>query len=168
MLRNKASYIDIAVILGVIHGYADDGFYGYTNAEVLSSAVRIATAFIDVFPIANKDVRPRQGAGHPNRPLPRGRLQRHRQRPPTAATPGTSAPPPWRSSCTPPRAPTPAPARSPSPRPRKPFFDYFAPAAALQPGRTYAYKQQAVPPGRQQPQRLGRRLHAHGQVLHAG
>jgi glucoamylase len=53
VLNNKASYLDIAVILGIIHGYAGDSFYSFTNDEVLSSAVRIATAFIDVYPIAN-------------------------------------------------------------------------------------------------------------------
>nr|POF01366.1 glucoamylase [Quercus suber] len=54
ILRGKTSYLDIAVILGVIHGYADDGFFAYTNDQVQSTALRLATAFIDVYPIANK------------------------------------------------------------------------------------------------------------------
>ncbi|KAK5130281.1 hypothetical protein LTR08_002241 [Meristemomyces frigidus] len=53
VLANKASYLDIAVVLGVIHGYAGDGVYSYTNDEVLSSALRISTSFIDVYAIAN-------------------------------------------------------------------------------------------------------------------
>ena len=53
VLHDKSSYLDIAVILGVIHGYAGDGVYGYTNDEVMSSALRISTSFIDIYPIAN-------------------------------------------------------------------------------------------------------------------
>ncbi|KAK5112720.1 hypothetical protein LTR62_003818 [Meristemomyces frigidus] len=54
VLHGKSSYLDIAVVLGVIHGYAGDGVYGFTNDEVLSSALRISTSFIDVYPLANK------------------------------------------------------------------------------------------------------------------
>lgn len=54
VLSNKASYLDTAVLLGILHGYAGDGFYSYTNDRVFSTAVRIATAFINVYPIANK------------------------------------------------------------------------------------------------------------------
>ena len=54
VLQNKSSYLDTAVILGVIHGYAIDGVYGYTNDKVLSTALRISTSFINVYPIANK------------------------------------------------------------------------------------------------------------------
>ena len=53
VLHNKSSYLDTAVILGVIHGYAGDNVYGYTNDEILSTALRISTSFIDVFPIAS-------------------------------------------------------------------------------------------------------------------
>ena len=53
VLRDKTSYLDTAVILGIIHGYAGDGVYNYTNPQCQSTAVRIATAFIDVYPIAN-------------------------------------------------------------------------------------------------------------------
>jgi len=53
VLRGKGSYKDVAVVLGVLHGYANDGVYSYTNDEVLASAYQIATSFIDVFPIAN-------------------------------------------------------------------------------------------------------------------
>ena len=49
----RSSYLDIAVILGVIHGYAGDNVYSYTTDRVLFSALRIATSFIDVYPIAN-------------------------------------------------------------------------------------------------------------------
>ncbi|KAI7361390.1 glucoamylase precursor [Hortaea werneckii] len=53
VLKGKSSYLDIAVVLGVIHGYAGDGVYSYTNDEVLSSALRISTSFLDVYPIAS-------------------------------------------------------------------------------------------------------------------
>lgn len=51
--RGKTSYLDSAVLLGIQHGYADDGVYAPTNERVLSTAVRLATSFIDVYPIAN-------------------------------------------------------------------------------------------------------------------
>ena len=54
VLHGKSSYVDIAVILGVIHGYANDGVYGYTNDEVLATAVRISTAFYNTYAIANR------------------------------------------------------------------------------------------------------------------
>jgi glucoamylase len=53
VLVNKSSYKDIAVILGVLHGYAGDGLFSYTNDQVLSSAYQISTSFISVYPIAN-------------------------------------------------------------------------------------------------------------------
>lgn len=53
VLHGKNSFIDIAVILGVIHGYAGDGIYSYTNDRVLASALTISTSFLDVYPIAN-------------------------------------------------------------------------------------------------------------------
>ncbi len=53
VLKDKSSYLDTAVILGIIHGYAHDGVYGYTNGQVQATALRIATSFIDVYPIAN-------------------------------------------------------------------------------------------------------------------
>lgn len=54
ILRDKSSYLDTAVILGVIHGYANDGVYGYTNDQVQSTALRIATSFIPIYPIAKR------------------------------------------------------------------------------------------------------------------
>lgn len=53
VLSNKYSYLDTAVILGVIHGYAGDGYFSYTNDQVLASAVRISTVFQSVYAIAN-------------------------------------------------------------------------------------------------------------------
>jgi len=53
VLANKYSYLDIAVILGVIHGYAGDGYYSYTNDQVLAAAVRISTIFKSVYALAN-------------------------------------------------------------------------------------------------------------------
>jgi len=53
ILKDKSSYKDIAVVLGVIHGYAGDGVYNFTNDRVLSSALQISTSFLSVYPIAN-------------------------------------------------------------------------------------------------------------------
>lgn len=53
VLGGKTSYLDTSVILAILHGYADDGFYGPTNEQVLSSALRIATSFISVYPVNN-------------------------------------------------------------------------------------------------------------------
>jgi len=53
VLRGKFSFKDIAVILGVIHGYASDGVYSYTNDKVLATAYQIATSFLNIYPIAN-------------------------------------------------------------------------------------------------------------------
>ena len=56
--RNKASYKDAAVILGVLHGYAGDGVYGPTNDQVLASAYELATSFLPIYAIANTVVDP--------------------------------------------------------------------------------------------------------------
>lgn len=53
ILHGKTSYKDIAVVLGVIHGYAGDGVYSYTNDQVLVSSYQIATSFLPVYGIAN-------------------------------------------------------------------------------------------------------------------
>jgi glucoamylase len=53
ILKNKSSYKDIAVILGILHGYAGDGLYSFTDDQVLSTAYQISTSFISVYPIAN-------------------------------------------------------------------------------------------------------------------
>ncbi|KAF2104180.1 hypothetical protein NA57DRAFT_30202 [Rhizodiscina lignyota] len=52
VLNNKNSYQDIAVILGVIHGYNDDGVFSYSNDQVLSTAYHLAISFLDAYPIA--------------------------------------------------------------------------------------------------------------------
>jgi len=46
VLNGKYSFKDTAVILGVLHGYAGDGLYSYTDPKVLSSALEIATSFL--------------------------------------------------------------------------------------------------------------------------
>ncbi|KAI9727539.1 MAG: glycoside hydrolase 15 protein [Chrysothrix sp. TS-e1954] len=53
VLNNKYSYKDVAVLLAVIHGYANDGIFSYTDDQVLSSLFQIVTSFIPVFPIAS-------------------------------------------------------------------------------------------------------------------
>lgn len=52
VLMNKVSYLDIAVILGVIHGYNDDDVYSYSNDQVLSTAYHLALSFLGTYPIA--------------------------------------------------------------------------------------------------------------------
>ncbi|KAK4986607.1 hypothetical protein LTR50_005217 [Elasticomyces elasticus] len=52
VLHDKNSYKDIAVVLGVIHGYAGDGVYSYTNDQVLVSALKISTSFLPIYRIA--------------------------------------------------------------------------------------------------------------------
>jgi glucoamylase len=51
VLAGKYSYKDSAVVLGVLHGYANDGLYGPTDPKVLSSALEIATSFL-IYPIS--------------------------------------------------------------------------------------------------------------------
>lgn len=52
VLHGKYSYKDAAVLLGVIHGYAGDGIYSFSNDQILATAWQIATSFIPVYPIA--------------------------------------------------------------------------------------------------------------------
>ena len=53
----KPSGLDVAVVLGVLHGYASDGFYGPTSDQVLKSAAKIRAAFQNVYGInANLNV----------------------------------------------------------------------------------------------------------------
>ncbi|OZJ02834.1 hypothetical protein BZG36_04351 [Bifiguratus adelaidae] len=53
ILRGKSSFKDAAVLLGVLHGYANDHVYSYTDDKVLASAFELATSFLDIYPIAN-------------------------------------------------------------------------------------------------------------------
>lgn len=53
VLRNESTYLDFATILGVTHGNDPNGVFSFTNDKVLSTALRIATLWIDIFPIAN-------------------------------------------------------------------------------------------------------------------
>ncbi|KAK6434864.1 hypothetical protein LTR95_008952 [Oleoguttula sp. CCFEE 5521] len=137
VLRDKSSYLDIAVILGVIHGYNNDGVYGYTNDQVLSSALQISTSFITVYPIAatHKDA-----SGHTLAP-PIGRYPEDVYNGVGTATDGGN---PWylataamaqfmysaSSSYT---AEKTLSVTSTS----KPFFDYYAPNAKVIAGQTY-------------------------------
>ncbi|KAK3651509.1 hypothetical protein LTR56_005651 [Elasticomyces elasticus] len=142
VLAGKSSYLDIAVILGVIHGYAGDGVYSYTNEEVLSTAVRIATAFIDVYPIANTT---KDSAGL-TLGIPIGRY-------PEDVYTGTGTQAnggnPW-YLCTAAMAQFLYSASTEFgnagsisvTNTSKPFFDYFAPAAKVQVGHTYSYGSQ--------------------------
>jgi len=53
VLNGKASYKDTAVILGVLHGYAGDSLYSYSNDQVLATAYELTTSFLATYPIAN-------------------------------------------------------------------------------------------------------------------
>jgi glucoamylase len=53
VLLNKTSYKDIAVILGVLHGYNNEGNFGYVDDRVLATAHQIAIGFLPIYPIAN-------------------------------------------------------------------------------------------------------------------
>nr|OQO21361.1 hypothetical protein B0A51_11978 [Rachicladosporium sp. CCFEE 5018] len=140
VLRDKSSYLDIAVILGVIHGYNNDGVYGYTNDQVLSSALRISTSFISVYPIA---ARHKDASGHTLAP-PIGRYPEDVYNGVSTATNGGN---PWylataamaqfmysaSSSYTSAESLV-VTATS------KPFFDYYAPNAKVVAGQTYSKK----------------------------
>ncbi|KAK5161403.1 hypothetical protein LTS14_001199 [Recurvomyces mirabilis] len=142
VLHGKSSYLDIAVVLGVIHGYAGDGVYGFTNDEVLSSALRIAISFINVYPIANKT---RDSSGNVLG-IPIGRYPEDVYNGYGTVDNGGN---PW-YLCTAAMAQLMysastefADAGSISiSNVSKPFFDYFAPAAKLQVGQNYAYGSQ--------------------------
>jgi glucoamylase len=142
VLRDKSSYLDIAVVLGVIHGYAGDGVYGYTNDEVLSSALRIATSFINVYPIASKH---KDGSGN-ILGIPIGRYPEDVYNGTGTETNGGN---PW-YLCTAAMAQFIYAASTEYADAgsiavtniSKPFFDYFAPSAGLQVGQTYAYGSQ--------------------------
>lgn len=56
VLRNKTSFKDIAVVLGILHGYADDDVFSYTNDQVLVTAYQVAMSFLGVYPIAEVTV----------------------------------------------------------------------------------------------------------------
>ncbi|KAK0969984.1 hypothetical protein LTS01_015969 [Friedmanniomyces endolithicus] len=139
VLNGKSSYLDTAVVLGVIHGYAGDGVYGYTNDEVLSTVLRLATSFIDVYAIANTTT---DSAGL-TLGIPIGRYPEDVYNGTGTQTNGGN---PW-YLCTAALAQlfysastSYADAGSISlTNTSKPFFDYFAPAAGLQVGQTYTY-----------------------------
>lgn len=52
VLDGKSGYKDMAVILGIIHGYADDGVFSYTNDQVLVTAYQVSTSFLDIYDLA--------------------------------------------------------------------------------------------------------------------
>jgi len=52
VLNGKASYKDAAVILGVLHGYAGDNLYSYSNDQVLATAYELTTSFLSIYPVA--------------------------------------------------------------------------------------------------------------------
>ncbi|KAF2726312.1 glycoside hydrolase family 15 protein [Polychaeton citri CBS 116435] len=140
VLRDKSSYLDVAVVLGVIHGYNNDGVYSYTNDQVLSSALRIATSFIPIYGVANTT---KDSSGR-TLGIPIGRYpedvyngtdtQENGGNPWYLATNALgqlmySAASEYKKAGSITVTDT-----------SKPFFDYFAPAAKLQAGQTYSKK----------------------------
>lgn len=47
----KHSGLDSAVVLAVLHGYADDGFFSPSDPKVLATAEKMERAFRDIYPI---------------------------------------------------------------------------------------------------------------------
>lgn len=70
VLLSKSSYLDAAIPLAIIHGYAGDGVFGYTNDQVQSTLVRFVTSFIAEYAIANQ---PQQDAAGLTLATPIGR-----------------------------------------------------------------------------------------------
>lgn len=120
VLRGKYTYIDAAVLLGVIHGYAGDNIYSFSDERILVTAWQIATSFTPVYPIAatHKDSQGRT-LGIPvgrypedtyNVRWPRKTVHRHLLTLDRALeqmvleTPGICAPLQWLRSCIAPRA----------------------------------------------------------------
>jgi glucoamylase len=54
VLNNKISYLDIAVILGIIHGYNGDGIFSYSDDQVLATAYQLAISFLNIYPVASQ------------------------------------------------------------------------------------------------------------------
>lgn len=136
--NEKTSFLDTAVLLGIVHGYAGDNFYGYTHDQVLSTAVRVSTSFIDVYPIANKT---KSHQGEPLSP-PVGRYPEDRFNGVKTGTKPIGNP--W-YLCTSTFAQfmysasseyTAAGSISVT-NTSKPFFDYFTPEAGLEVGSSY-------------------------------
>jgi len=139
VLRGKTSYLDTAVPLGLIHGYAGDGVYSWTNDKVQSTIVRLVTSFIDVYPIANRTQK--DSSGQPIG-IPIGRYPEDVYNGTGTETNGGN---PWylttaaiaqymyATSAEYAASGTIAPTNT-----SKAFFDYFAPTAGVKVGQTYA------------------------------
>ena len=54
-INYKHSGLDSAVILGVLHGYADDGFFAPSDPKVLATAAKMERAFRAIYPINRVD-----------------------------------------------------------------------------------------------------------------
>ncbi len=50
-LQGKESHLDVAIILGILHGYRDDGFLSPTDDRVLATARALELAFESLYPI---------------------------------------------------------------------------------------------------------------------
>jgi len=134
-----SSFLDIAVILGVIHGSTSDGVYCYTNDQVLSSALRISTSFINVYPLANRTT----DSSGKVLGIPIGRYPEDVYNGTGTQTDGGN---PW-YLCTAAMAQFMYAASTEYNAAQtitvtntsKPFFDYFAPGAGVSVGQTHTY-----------------------------
>ncbi|EMC92356.1 glycoside hydrolase family 15 protein [Baudoinia panamericana UAMH 10762] len=139
VLHDKSSYLDIAVILGVIHGYAADNVYSYSSDQIMASALRISTSFLNVFPIANTTM----DSNGLVLGIPIGRYPEDVYNGTGTAANGGN---PW-YLCTAAMSQYMYSLSSTFGAAQaitvtnvsKPFFDYFAPQAGLQTGETYTY-----------------------------
>lgn len=50
----KESHLDLAVILGVLHGHTDDGFFSYSDPRVTQYLEKFIRAFADIYPINSR------------------------------------------------------------------------------------------------------------------
>lgn len=138
VLAGKSSYLDAAVPLALIHGYAGDNFYSWTNDQVQSTIVRFATSFIDVYPLFNRTQKDSSGLalGIPIGRYPEdvynGTGTQISGGNPWYLTTAALAQYFWSSSAEYASSGKVAPTNT-----SKAFFDYFAPLANVSVGKTY-------------------------------
>lgn len=138
VLSGKSSYLDAAVPLALIHGYAGDGVYSYTNDQVQSTIVRFVTSFIPVYTLANKT---RKDAAGRTLGVPIGRYPediyngtgtQENGGNPWYLTTAAVAQYMWTAA-----AEYKAAGKITVTSTSQSFFDYFAPAANVKAGKTY-------------------------------
>lgn len=139
VLLSKSSYLDAAVPLALIHGYADDGVFSYTNDQIHSTVVRFTTSFIQEYTLSNKTQQDPSGnpLGIPIGRYPEDVYNGTGTQPdggnPWYLTTAAVAQYFWTASAEYQAVGSLAPTNT-----SLPFFTYFAPDAGIQLGRTYS------------------------------